>query len=70
VAVGYLQYLVVDRQHPPCLGNDGEAALRKAHAGCALVEQFVPDQRLQPFDLRADRGLGDTQHLRGLGEAS
>src|SRR5262245_21569020 len=42
----------------------------QAHARRALVEKLVAEQKLQPLDLRADRGLGDAERLRRFGKAA
>ncbi len=62
--------LVVDRQHASRMCDDRLAPRCQAHARRALVQKVVAEQKLQPFDLRADGRLGDTEHLRSLREAA
>src|SRR5262249_56707741 len=57
-AAGRLEDLVIDRQPSARLIDDEIAVRSQAYARRALVENFISEQGLQTFDLRADGRLG------------
>jgi len=64
-----VEQLLLEREHPLRVPVEAQAGLRRLDAAARAVEQLRPEALLERADLQADGRLGDTEALRGLGEA-